>query len=394
MSAYYCNPYLPSEASGAFKWLTILLKEYAVILVTNEESEEGVRRYFGQQFPEDLNILTLKDDNLLKDKLQIQMHFGYFTYNRNLKNYILNDGKAFKDAQLIIHKNPTSFRYPTCLHLLDIPLIIGPIGGGLQVPVQLKKYFKKEPWLNKLRVFDQYLLRLPAIRKAYEKASLLLITLDYLKDILPGKYEDKIRVFFDTGIDVGEEITRDFTKDDVVRVLYVGKLIRFKGAEMAIRAILKCNSHVRFDIVGDGVERDLLESIVAELDTDNRIHFHGNVPYQEVENYYLNADIFLYPSLTEASGNVLLEAMKNSLPIVTVNNGGPRYMCPDDGTIKVKISSPEQMIEELADGVNKLVQAPEERRRMGAINYRHCRETYSWEVLEDKIIRLVEEHVI
>ncbi len=390
LSAYFCSPYLPSEASGAFKWMTILLKEFKVVLLTNKESEADVNRYYQGNLPENLSVLTFDDDHPLKG-VKVQLHFGYFTFNRNLARYIRKDGSMLKDADLILHKNPTSFRYPTCLHLLDVPLIIGPIGGGLQVPKQLKKYFKKEPWINKLRVLDQYLLKLPVIRKAYDKAALLLITLDYLRDILPDKYQDKIRVFFDTGIDAGDGNDHDYRPGETLRILYLGKLIRFKGAELAIRAVLQCKAPVRFDIVGDGVEREFLESLSKELDHDNRIHFHGNVAYEEVEKYYAKADVFLFPSLTEASGNVLLEAMKNGLPIVTVNNGGPQYMCPDEGAVKVGISDPDQMIRELTEGIDRLADSPEKRKEMGMLNFRHCRDTYSWEVLEEKIINLVHE---
>lgn len=393
LSAYYCNPYLPSEASGAFKWLQILLKKYSVILLTNEESNEGVMKFYDQKLPERLKILTFDDTHFLKDRFRIQVHFGYFAYNRNLRKYIKSGAPDLKNAQLIIHKNPTSFRYPTCLYLLDIPLIIGPIGGGLQVPKELQQYFKKEPLINRLRIFDQYLLKLPAIRRSYDKANRLLITLDYLKDILPKRYASKILVFFDTGIDVPEQ-PPETNSSELIRILYVGKLIRFKGAELAIRAVAGIKEPYRFDIVGDGVEMEYLKSVARELNCIDRINFHGNVSYQEVESYYANADIFLYPSLTEASGNVLLEAMKYALPIVAVDNGGARYMCPDDGTIKVPIAPPDKMVQSLHEGVTKLLISSDERIKMGRINHHHCLHHYSWQVLERKIIDLVDQEAL
>ncbi len=389
-SAYYCNPYLPSEASGAFRWLRILLKRHHVLLITSRESEEGVRRFYENELPENLQLVILRDDHFLKDKVKAQVHFGYFTFNKALKRYIKEHREALNRYNLIIHKNPTSFRYPTSLFRLDVPLVIGPIGGGLQVPPHLKKYFKKEPFLNKLRKFDKYLLRLPSIRRAYDKASLLLITLDYLKDILPSKYSDKIRVFFDTGIEVGD-VNRTKKTTGKPRVLYVGKLIRFKGAELALRAVTPFQNEIQFDIAGEGVERGFLEELSGQLGLEDTVNFHGNVPYEKVEEYYREADIFLYPSLTEASGNVLLEAMKNRLPIVSVDNGGPKYMCPDEGAVKVKIDHPENMVRELSAGIRDLIENPGKAAEMGEINYRHCRDHYSWDVLENKIMSLVEE---
>lgn len=389
-SSYYCNPYLPSESSSAFRWLQILLKRYQVILITNQDSADGIQRFYEGRLPEGLELIVLKDNHFLKDRVRAQVHFGYFTFNRALKKYITRHREELNQARLAIHKTPSSFRYPTSLYLLDVPLMIGPIGGGLQVPGHLKSYFKREPLLNKLRVLDKYLLKMPYVRRAYDKASVLLIVLDYLRDILPERYAEKTRVILESGIEV-PEMPEKKPHEGPVRILYVGKLIRYKGAELALRAIQPLREKVVFDIVGDGVERNYLESITQDLNLTGTVRFHGNVPYEKVEEYYQNADIFFFPSLTEASGNVLLEAMKNQLPMVTVNNGGPKYMCPDDGAIKVDIGPPEQMIEELTAGLSRLIEDPEMRIRMGEINHRHCRENYSWQVTEERIFNLVEE---
>lgn len=394
-SAYYCNPYLPSEAFGAFRWMEILLENYHVLLVSSPESEAGIRRFYGEAMPENLEMLIFSDSNWFErfnKRKRIQIHFGYFIFNRNLRKYLKGGGGRLNEVDMILHKNPTSFRYPTSYYLIDKPLVIGPIGGGLQVPAELASYFKKEPFLNKLRIFDKYLFRLERIKKPFERARKILITLDYLRDIIPDQFSDKLEVFFDTGIDVSIPF-RKRTERSPVKILYLGKLVRFKGAELAIRAFaqLRASVDAEFHIVGDGIERPYLEELTRELGMQDAVTFHGNAAYEEVGSFYENSDIFLYPSLTEASGNVLLEAMKFGLPIIAVNNGGAKYMCPETGTFKVAIGQPEKMIHALVENLELLISDHDRRMVMGHENYKHVREHYSWDVLRTRIFHLVDQ---
>lgn len=377
---------------GAFTWLKILLERYHVTVFTNEASTIGIREYYKENLPENLVIHSFEDDNLLKRKFKIQLYFGYFTFNNCIKKYVKNNPTAFDDVQLVLHKNPTSFRYFTSLYKLNKPLVIGPIGGGLQVPKVLKTYFKSEPFINKLRIFDPWLLRLPAYRKQYQKADKILITLDYVKESLPKKFSDKIITLFDTGIDMENEcVQKNKENDSVIKILWVGKLIRYKGAELAIKATNLLNDpNVHLDIIGDGIELKYLQNLVSTLKIEHQVTFHGNVPYTKVDDFYKNAHIFCFPTMTEASGNVILEAMKYSLPIVTIDNGGPKYMCPDSGTFKVPISNVENIIAQLSEKLAVLIASPALREKMGRENYLYCKENFSWKQMKKKIFAFID----
>ncbi len=76
------------------------------------------------------------------------------------------------------------------------------------------------------------------------------------------------------------------------------------------------------------LKRSTATASTRENGLDSLITFHGNVNRHKVFDYFKQADIFCAPSLTEASGSALLEAMLYSLPIITINNGGPRLCAP------------------------------------------------------------------
>ena len=81
-------------------------------------------------------------------------------------------------------------------------------------------------------------------------------------------------------------------------------------------------------MVGDGVERGFLERRVQELGLGGRILFTGQ--QQDALPYYGMADLFVLPSHSEGSPNVLLEAMAAGLPIVTTAAGGAVELVDDE----------------------------------------------------------------
>ncbi len=193
---------------------------------------------------------------------------------------------------------------------------------------------------------------------------------------------------FDTGIDTSDLIEKSpKTANSKINILYVGKLIRYKGAELLLRALvpLKNSTAITVHIVGDGVERPLLEEYTKSNGLSHLVKFHGNVEREQVFGFYADADIFCAPSLTEASGNVLLEAMLYRLPIITINNGGPKYMCPEEGAVKIEIGHEDEIVKAITTAIQVLLNDAEKRKTMGEANYRFLQDNYSWEVLEGKI---------
>jgi glycosyltransferase involved in cell wall biosynthesis len=386
-SAYFCNPFESSESYTAVKWLEVLLKEHNVKLLTNRSCAEALESYFNPM-PHNLEVIGFDIPNWLEKKRKMQLYPGYFSFDSKSYKYVKQNKELLDWTDVILKKTPSSFRYYTSLYKLNKPLVVGPIGGGLQIPKELKSYFKKEPKLNKLRVLDRWILRFPPFSKQLKSSHKLLITLDYLREVLPQQYVHKMITILDTGINIGDrKIAVAPKQNDKLNLLYVGKLVRYKGAELLIKSLipLKGKANLVLNVIGDGGERDNLKNIVAQNGLENMVIFHGNMQRTDIFEHYQKADIFCFPSLTEASGNVLLEASLYGLPMLTINNGGPKYMVPDEGAIKINIQSEEKIIEELTKGITTLMASPEKRQAMGQANYDFVVNNFSWEVLEKKI---------
>lgn len=102
-------------------------------------------------------------------------------------------------------------------------------------------------------------------------------------------------------------------------LLYVGRLSHEKKVEDLIKmfdVLQRSGKHqIQLWIIGDGPERNLLESLAAELKLTDRVKFYGFKKNNELFWYYKNADIFISP----LTGTSLREAALCGLPVIAYN---------------------------------------------------------------------------
>ncbi len=123
-------------------------------------------------------------------------------------------------------------------------------------------------------------------------------------------------------------------------VLFVGRLERLKGVEVAIRALalLRDRRHddVRLLILGedsrdgDESEKDRLKAVATALGVRDRIDFLGSVAHHELPFFYSAADVCVMPSYSESFGLVGLEAQACGTPVVGSDVSGLRSVIRDE----------------------------------------------------------------
>ena len=79
-------------------------------------------------------------------------------------------------------------------------------------------------------------------------------------------------------------------------------------------------------IVGDGPARRNLEKLARELGISDQVIWRGKVSRQELLGMYGAHHAFLFPSLHDAGGTVILEALAHGLPVICLALGGPGKM--------------------------------------------------------------------
>jgi len=160
------------------------------------------------------------------------------------------------------------------------------------------------------------------------------------------------------------------------RLLFVGRLRDFKGAQHVLEALGGAEelAPVRFDIVGDGPYGGELERMARAKGLGGRVVFHGWAAPEETPAFYREADAFILPSYAEGSPNVVLEAMASGLPVIVSDGPGLRESVRDgvEGFV-----TPARDAGAIRAALGRLVHDREARRRMGEAGLARAREQ-SW----------------
>jgi glycosyltransferase involved in cell wall biosynthesis len=120
---------------------------------------------------------------------------------------------------------------------------------------------------------------------------------------------------------------RTFTPGQASRseLLFVGRLDRQKGAEVAIRALARLtgpSAELPLRIVGSGDQEPALRSLAAELGVDDRIVWEQGISHAELADRYRRAVAVVVPGRDEGLGMVAIEAQFCATPVVAVAAGG------------------------------------------------------------------------
>jgi glycosyltransferase involved in cell wall biosynthesis len=265
---------------------------------------------------------------------------------------------------------------------LGIPFVWGPMGGGQVFPRRYASYIKGHRLTQMIRtVRVRSLPYLPRLRSTVRHASLVLATNDETTTLLRRAGATDVRLFADTGI-MPAIVPPEFPHRKAgpwLTVLWAGSLDPWKSLPLALEAMAAVNDlPIRLVVAGDGPMRNEWEMLVTRLGLADRVTFLGRLPWAEMCTHYQNADAFLFTSLKDSFGTVVAEAMGSGLPVLTLDHQGVARFVPDDAGIKVPVTTPDETVAGLADGLRFLQAHPEERAAMGEAAWRSAR-TLTWD---------------
>ena len=282
---------------------------------------------------------------------------------------------------------PVAVRYPSPAAGLGIPFVLGPVGGSVESPPGFRAEEGTNAWYVRLRGLDRVRLRHdPWLRRSYRRASCVIGIAPYVSELLARTPVRSLELLSETGLDQLPDLVDRTGHSDLVRMLFVGRIVRTKGARDAIRALaLVRQLPVCLDVVGDGFDRAACEALVSSLGLTGQVRFHGWLPRKRVEDFYRSADVFVFPSYREPGGNVTFEAMGYGLPVLVSDIGGPAAVVDETCGIRVHPVSPDQYARDLAAAMTRLVTDPGLRRSLGEGARRRAAEIGLWDNRVDQM---------
>lgn len=183
---------------------------------------------------------------------------------------------------------------------------------------------------------------------------------------------------------------------DVKMILYVGRFDRRKGIETLVRAVAKSSlrDHANLQLVigggyrpghSDGIERDRIAGIVAELGLENCTIFPGRLNEAVLPSYYAAADVCVVPSHYEPFGLVAIEAMASQTPVVASDVGGLQFTVVPEVTGLLVPSKDEVAF---AAAIDRILINPDWRDQLGEAGRQRVEIAFSWYSVASRLTQI------
>ncbi|MBV9394448.1 MAG: glycosyltransferase family 4 protein [Methylobacteriaceae bacterium] len=217
-------------------------------------------------------------------------------------------------------------------------------------------------------------------RAALASARAVIVTSPTTARLLAAEYEvaaDRISVAC-PGVDP-VPLARG-SGDGLLRLLSVGAIVPRKGYDVLIAALAALKDlHWHLTIAGD---RSRDAEAAARLDSDirrfglaDRISVLGAVSGEQLDELYLESDLFTLASRYEGYGMVFSEAVAHGLPIVGTDAGAISDTVPPRAGLLVAPDNPDAF----ANALRRVIESPQQRRRMAAASREAARKLPTWQ---------------
>jgi len=382
--AYGCRPFSGSESGVGWHWLKELAKYNKVFLLFYEGQGQynAVRDEIKRlNYDKNVKLFPISVPGFLQRRFLRLRHEVW-----HIKAFFIVKRLVKKEKIDIIHQVTISaWWFHGYCFLLNVPLILGPISGGQYAYNSTLPFLRKKDILHEM--LRKYLVRILfnlsiTTRLTFKKSSLIFSANEESTKLfrkITKLY--KIISFTEIGIDNVKHINKNKIKTDKIKLLWCGLLIPRKNFGLLLRvlSLLKDHDNWILDVIGCGSMYNYWQNKTKRYGLEKKIIFHGSVPYKNTFEFYSDADIFVFPSIREASGTVILEAMSYGLPVIALNINGAKTIIDEKSGIKIDIKETKQIIHDFFEAIKLLIENKELRISMGINAQKRVLEKYKWE---------------
>jgi len=385
MTAYDINPYKGSEAATGWNFVLQIARFHKVKAVTRKNNQESIEQYVREHDFDVSNIefhyydfpywLRFWKRGARGSSLYFylwQMFMPLFVKKHKLKFDIAHNINFHADA------------FPTFLWLLGKPTVWGPINHHEKIPKEYihsrKEYIKDRiKWIIKLFLWNVD----PFLWLSKKRCDVILGGNRSVQERLRVQPEN-FKILSQVA---SQNIVNNNSKQSkVFNIIIAARFVPLKGVDMALYAFeefynqLPTNdrTNVKLSILGKGPLKNDLQAIHKKLKAKNNIEFIGWIDKNEMDSFYHNANIFLFPS-HEGAGMVVAEAMSHALPVVCFDNYGPGEIIGDSAGIKIPYSSYDESIVLFSNALKRLYSDHDLHTKLSHNAVQRFEEYYTWD---------------
>ena len=305
----------------------------------------------------------------------------------------------------IVHQPmPVSPKEPSLLHGFGVPVVIGPMNGGMDYAPAFRRQRGRIDRIV-LRAGRSAAAAMNRLMPGKRRAAMLLVANRRTRDALPSGVCDRVLEIVENGVDLtlwhDRRAGAPAGPHAITTFAFMGRLVDWKAVDLLLRAFAAARQQapMRLWILGDGGERASLEALTRELglmDTGTEagsVSFAGWLPQAACAQRLAEADALVLPSLLECGGAVVLEAMSMGEPVIATAWGGPMDYLDASCGVLVPPTSPEAMVDGFASAMVELARSPEARARMGAHAVDKVRRDFDWEKKVDRVLAVYRDAI-
>lgn len=245
-----------------------------------------------------------------------------------------------------------------------VPFVLGPLNGGVPWPRAFDSVRRAE---GELLSYVRGVYRwLPWYGATRDHARAIIVGSIATRDQMPPRHRGKCVYIPENAVDPSRfDLATPRARDPSLgqrplRGVFVGRLVPYKGVDMAIEAAAPFlrRGEMTFDVIGDGPEKPAIDALVERLGVVDAVTLPGWIPHDELGSRFSHADVLVFPSVREFGGAVVLEAMALGVVPIVAAYGGPDELVTDDSGWRIPLRSRQELIAGFHDCLARLVDDP------------------------------------
>lgn len=388
LSAYQCAPGQGSVSQIGWEWYSRMARKTPVTLVTHIRNRPALEAagaplpgssviYIDTEwFAGPLYRISRRIFPKSEHSVFLMSSLDYFVFDRQALKQLRPRHGEWDVIHVVTPVSPSAF---TVLTRLGLPVVRGPLNGGLSTPKHFDEYMKADSaWFYPLRNAARPFRRLfgagtpDVVLSANAATEGQLSARERLNNLrMPEIAADP--EFFRA-----EAWPAPPSSTNPLKVLFVGRLIPAKALPLLFEAVrrVQAAAPVELTVVGDGPMRGSWQEAAGSL--GNSVRFIGAQPSDVVSNEMSRCHVLCLPSVRESGGAVLLEAMSAARPVLAVNYGGPAELVDESVGRLVPADNADSVIGGLAIALQSIIANPEAWRQRGLNGRLHVSRRHSW----------------
>jgi glycosyltransferase involved in cell wall biosynthesis len=231
----------------------------------------------------------------------------------------------------------------------------------------------KDRWYELVRCAINRLVAVdPLMHLTFATADAIIATSNSTRDLVPARYRHKTAVQLAIGVDA---VAASQPPESMAgfKVLFVGRLLAWKGVTLAVRAFAKLKAErpdCRLTVIGKGPMLTDMIQLEGELGIAGSVEHIDEVDHEQLRATYGDYDLMLFPSMRDSGGLVVLESLRSGTPVICLDQGGPGTIVNDGcGRAIHSRQAEENVVSDLASALIELANDPGKRHelRRGAV---------------------------